>query len=81
MDIKMKKTDKRTLAVRIVAIILAVIMGLGVFAVLFNSFAVNDIAAIATGSQDTPKWPILAAVGALIVIIICVVVPKLKKGD
>jgi len=79
----MKYTDKRTWTVRIVAIVMAVVLLLGVFSLLFNSsFAAGDITEIAaTGSQDTPKWPIFAAVGALAVIIACVVIPKLNKKD
>jgi di/tricarboxylate transporter len=79
----MKYTDKRTWTVRIVAIVMAVLLLLGIFSLLFNSaFAAGDIAEIAaTGSQDTPKWPIFAAVGALVVIVVCAVIPKLNKKD
>ncbi|NLO45027.1 MAG: hypothetical protein GX107_00770 [Clostridiales bacterium] len=79
----MKYTDKRVWAVRIVAIVMAALLLLSVFSLLFHSsFAADEmIETVATGSDDTSKWPIFAAVGALLVIVVCAIIPKLKKKD
>ena len=79
----MKYTDKRTLTIRIVAIVMAALLLLSIFTMLFHSaFAADELVEIAaTGSQDTPKWPIFAAVGAVVVIAVCVIIPKLNKKD
>ena len=79
----MKYTDKRVWAVRIVAIVMAALLLLSVFSLLFHSsFAADEmIETVATGSGGTSKWPIFAAVGALLVIVVCAIIPKLKKKD
>ncbi len=69
---------KRGLLTRIVAIVLAVLMVLSVAAVAISVFA--DSAVPVTG-QDTgnTKWIVIAAVAAVLVIIVCLVLPKAKK--
>lgn len=75
---------KRKLMVRIVALLMALLMGISVFALAFQLLArgadATTIAAIAaTGDQGAPKWPIYAGLVAVLVIVVCVVVPKMMK--
>lgn len=72
---------KRNLFVRITAIILCAIMVLGVFTAAFYAFAADASVtppAPATGSPDN-TWLILVAVVAILAIVACVVIPKMKK--
>jgi len=72
----------RKTIVRIVALAMAILMGLSVFAIFFRMFAADEstIAAIAqTGSRGNPSWFIYAALVAVLIIIVCVVVPKMTK--
>lgn len=71
---------KRNMFVRITAIILCALMILGVFSAAIYAFAA-DVSATpspATGSPDN-TWLIIVAVLAILAIVACVVVPKLKK--
>ncbi|NLP47476.1 MAG: hypothetical protein GX345_00860 [Clostridiales bacterium] len=73
----------RKLIIRVVALILAVLMGLSVLAVLFNILAVN-VGAIETIVQtgDDPsqvKWPLYVGLSALLLIIVLVLVPMFNK--
>lgn len=74
--------NKRNIIVRIVAIALCALMILSVVAVALNAFAVDTSAAVLsaeTGSTDAAKWVVLAIAVALIAMICCIVLPKLKK--
>ena len=73
---------KRNLFVRITAIVLCGIMLLGVVAAAFYAFAAEDAVLYAapaqTGSPNN-TWAIVAVVAAILVVVACVVVPKLGK--
>lgn len=72
----------RKLFIRIVCILLAVLLFGSGLTVLFYAFAADSAAAgiPATGiDSNTPKWPIYAVVSAIVLIIACLVIPKLKK--
>lgn len=71
--------NKRTLIVRIVAIVLAVLMLLSLGAVLIQTFAVDGVPV--TGSGAHSKMPIIILVGAIVVIAALVLVPTLKKKN
>ena len=71
--------NRRNLFVRIMAIVLCAIMVLGVVATAFYAFAAGDAVAPAqTGSPNT-TWVIAAVAVALLILISCIVVPKMKK--
>lgn len=68
--------------VRVVAIVLAVLMAGGVFAAALQVFAVSPdamvIAAAATGQRS--YWPVLVAlIAAVVLIALCVIIPKVSK--
>ncbi len=71
---------KRNIFIRITAIILCAIMVLGVFSAAIYAFAadVSTAPIPTTGSPDN-TWLILIAVVAILVIVACVVIPKIKK--
>lgn len=71
---------KRNLFIRITAIILCAVMVLGVFTAALYAFAADASAAPLpdTGSPDN-TWLILIAVLAILAIVACVVIPKMKK--
>ena len=69
--------NKRTLIIRIVAIVLAALMILSVGAVLIQTFAVDGVPV--TGSGAHSKVPIFILVGAIVVIAALVLVPTIKK--
>ena len=77
--------NQRKIVIRIVALLLALLMATSVFGVVFSIIAsaadTTVLTAVAqTGSRaNEVKWPILAAVTAVFVIIICVVVPIITK--
>ncbi|MCL2509078.1 MAG: hypothetical protein FWF05_07880 [Oscillospiraceae bacterium] len=76
----MKKPDKKKLLVRALAIVMTALMLLSVFAILFNTVFASDVNSLpATGSDGMPKWPIFAVIGAILIIVLCVVLPKIKK--
>ena len=74
----MKNRDRRTLIVRIVAIVMAVLMVLGIATMLFQTvFAADGMPA--TGSSARSKLPIYILVGAIAVIAVVALIPMLKK--
>lgn len=67
--------------IRIIAIVMAALMIIAVFAVALDSFAA-DYAVPVTGDNDGVIIASVAAGIALLAVIFCVVVPKLrKKGE
>ncbi len=74
----MKNTNKRGLGVRIVAILMAAIMVLSLGTILVQTVFATDTVPV-TGSAESEKLPIFIAVGALLLIVICVVIPSFKK--
>ena len=70
--------QKRNLFVRIMAIVLCVIMVLGVVATAFYAFAAEEGVLPETGSPNN-TWVIAAVAVALLVLVSCIVVPKIKK--
>ncbi len=74
----MKKQNRRTWIIRIVAIVLAALMILSVGAVLFQTvFAADGMPA--TGSGAHGKAPIIILVVAVVVIAALVLIPTFKK--
>lgn len=74
--------QKRSLFVRITAIVLCAIMVLGVVTAAFYAFAADDAVLFAapaqTGSPNN-TWVIIAVVVALAVVVGCAFIPKMKK--
>lgn len=72
--------NKRNLFVRITAIILCAIMVLGVFSAALSALAydVDAVPSPVTGSPDN-TLPILIAVIAILAVVACIVVPRIKK--
>jgi hypothetical protein len=76
---------QRKIMIRIVAFLMALLMVAGVFGLALQIFAsaaeeTTLVAVSATGSEAaTTRWPIYAAVGAVFIIIVCVVVPMITK--
>ncbi len=75
--------NKRNIFIRIVAIFLCAIMILSVVTAALYAFAAEETATVSaslpqTGSAST-VWVIIAVAVALLVIVACVAVPKLKK--
>ena len=68
--------NKRTLIVRIVAIVLCALLVLGIVTAALYAFAAGS--APVTGSRDM-KQPILLAVIAAALLAACVIVPKLAR--
>ena len=71
-------------AIRIVALILAIIMAGGVLIVAFSNIAgavdaTMLISSPATGTHGVPKAPIIIGIAAVLLIIGCIVVPKIAK--
>ena len=69
--------NKRTLIVRIVAIVLAALMVLSLGAVLIQTFAADGVPV--TGSGAHSKLPIFILIGAVALVAVCVIVPTLTK--
>lgn len=76
----------RKIFVRIVALFMALLMALSVLGVVVFSIMASAAdtslltAVVATGSEAREtRWPIYAAVGAVLVVIVCVVVPMMTK--
>ena len=75
----------RKIFVRIVALFMALLMALSVLGFVFSIMASAAdtsllTAVVATGSEAREtRWPIYAAVGAVLVVIVCVVVPMMTK--
>lgn len=74
--------QKRSLFVRITAIVLCAIMVLGVVTAALCAFAADDAVLFAapaqTGSPNN-TWVIIAVVVALAVVVGCAFIPKMKK--
>ncbi len=75
---------QRKLMIRIVALLMALLMGVGVFAGVYSIFAraadETTLAAVAaTGSQQSASWPIYVAIAAVLLVIVCIVIPKMTK--
>lgn len=74
--------QKRSLFVRITAIVLCAIMVLGVVTAALYAFAADDAVLFAapaqTGSPNN-TWVIIAVVVALAVVVGCAFIPKMKK--
>ena len=70
--------NKRALIIRIVAIIMAVLMVLGIATMLFQTVFASDGAPV-TGSSAASKLPIFILVGAVAVIAAVMLIPALKK--
>lgn len=72
---------KRNLIIRIVAIALCAIMVLSVVTVAITAFAADASVLMSpeTGSDNTTVWIIGAVAVALLAIVACVVLPKMKK--
>ncbi len=71
-------SKKKSLIVRIVAIVLAALMLLSVGTVLFQTVFATDGVPV-TGSDPNSKLPIFILIGAVVLIGICVVLPTMKK--
>ena len=72
------KKDRRSLIVRIVAILMAVLMVLGIGTMIFQTVFAADGAPV-TGSSAHSKLPIFILIGAVAVIAVAAVIPMLKK--
>lgn len=72
-------------AVRVIAIVLAVIIAGGVLATAFTSVFAADASAVAvaatpdTGTDGPPVLPIVVGVVAVLLIAACVIIPKIAK--
>lgn len=72
--------QKRTLLVRIVAILLCALIILGAFTVAITAFAAETVEPIVnTGSDPKLIWIAVAAVVAVIVAVVCVVTSRKDK--
>ena len=69
--------------VRIVALLMAVLMGISVFAIFFKMFATDGttVAIAATGVQSSPSWVIYVGLAAILIIGVCFVIPKMMKKN
>lgn len=76
----MKSKDKRSLGVRIVAIIMAALMVLSLGSILLQTVFAAEAVPV-TGSSASEKWPIFVALGALLLVVVCVVLPSFKKKN
>lgn len=67
--------------VRIVAVILAVLMAGGVFAAVLQVFAVSPEAAVAVAATGQRSyWPVIVAlIAAVVLIALCIIIPKVSK--
>lgn len=75
---------QRKTVVRVVALLLALLMGLSVFAIVFQILAhgadTTTMETIAqTGSDNGPRMAIILAIGAVVVVGICLVIPAFLK--
>ena len=69
---------RRTLIVRIVAIVLCALMVLGIVGGAISIFAADGCCPAQTGSSSQ-AIPIVLGVLAALLVVACVVIPKLKK--
>lgn len=72
--------NKRNLFVRITALVLCAIMLLGVVTAALYAFAAEAevVAPAQTGSPDN-TWIIIAVIVALLIVVACAFIPKMKK--
>ena len=72
--------NKRNLFVRITALVLCAIMLLGVVTAALYAFAAEAevVAPAQTGSPDN-TWVIIAVIVALLIVVACAFIPKMKK--
>ncbi len=74
---------QRKLIVRIIALVMALLMCISVFAIILQIFAraadTTTMAAIAATGGQTSKLPVFLGLAAVLVVIVCIVVPKLIK--
>lgn len=75
---------QRKTVVRVVALLMALLMGLSVFAIVFQILAhgadTTALESIAqTGSSDGPPTALFIAIGALVVVGLCVAIPAFLK--
>lgn len=73
--------NKRNLFVRITAIVLCALMVLSVFGAAIYAFADDataQAASVNTGSPDN-TWVIVAIVAAILVVVACIVIPRINK--
>lgn len=77
----MKKSgDKRSLVVRIVAIVMAALMVLGICTILFQTVLAADTIPV-TGSDPKAKLPIFILIAAVVLVALCVLLPTMKKKN
>lgn len=72
------KKDRRSLIVRVVAILMAALMVLGIGTMLFQTVFASDGVPV-TGSSAHSKLPIFILIGAVVLIVIAAVIPKIVK--
>ena len=72
------KKDRRSIVVRVVAILMAALMVLGIGTMLFQTVFASDGIPV-TGSSPRSKLPIFILIGAVVLIVIAAVLPKLIK--
>ena len=72
------KKDRRSIVVRVVAILMAALMVLGIGTMLFQTVFASDGIPV-TGSSPRSKLPIFILIGAVVLIVIVAVIPKLIK--
>ena len=72
------KRERRSLIIRIVAILMAALMVLGIGTMLFQTVFASDGLPV-TGSSARSKLPIFILIGAVVLIVIVAVIPKLHK--
>ena len=66
--------------VRVVAIVLAVLMAGGVVAAVLQVFAVSPEAAAVAATGQRSYWPVIVALIAAVVLIeLCIIIPKVSK--
>lgn len=77
--------NKRNVFVRGMAIFLVVILIIGVVAVGISALAAEDVLLMAAPSPDTGSrnniLVFVAIIAALILMAICIILPKIKKKD
>ena len=74
----MKHKDRRAWIIRIVAIVMALLMVLGIGTMLFQTVFALD-GAPATGSSAHSKLPIFILIGAVVIIAVVAVIPMIRK--
>ncbi len=70
---------KRSMIVRIVAIVLAAIMIISVAAAAFTVFAAGQEVPVTGQQESNTKWLVILIVLAVLAIVACVVLPMAKK--